>query len=56
MHRGQGIALGTVRALMAQRGVQGPVASFIFLNLGLTNDQTLGNVTGVGAPPLALAG
>lgn len=51
MHWGQGIALGTVRALMAQRGVRGPVASFIFLNLRLANDQTLENATGVGAPP-----
>jgi hypothetical protein len=50
MHWGQGIALGTVRALMAQRGIQGPVASFIFLNLRLANDQTLENATGVGAP------
>jgi hypothetical protein len=51
MHWGQGIALGAVRAVMARRGMRGPVASFIFLNLRLANDQTLENATGVGAPP-----
>ena len=51
MHWGQGMALGAVRAIMAERGVRGPFASFIHLNLRLINDQTLENVTGVGAPP-----
>ncbi len=51
MHWGQGIALGAVRALMAERGIRGPAGSFIFLNLRLLNDQTLENATGVGAPP-----
>lgn len=51
MHWGQGIALGPVRALMAEYGVRGPVASFLFLNLRLLNDQTLENATRVGAPP-----
>ena len=51
MHWGQGIALGAVRALMAERGIRGPVGSFIHLNLRLLNDQTLENATGVGAPP-----
>jgi hypothetical protein len=51
MHWGQGIALGAVRALMAQRGYRGPVGSFLYLNLRLLNDQTLENATGVGAPP-----
>ena len=51
MHWGQGIALGAVRGLMAERGVRGPVGSFLFLNLRLLNDQTLENVTGVGSPP-----
>lgn len=51
MHWGQGIALGAVRALMARRGIGGPVGSFIHLNLRLLNDQTLENATGVGAPP-----
>src|SRR5687767_5488428 len=35
MHWGQGIALGAVRALMSERGVRGPVGSFLFLNLRL---------------------
>jgi len=51
MHWGQGIVLGAVRALMAERGLRGPVGSFMFMNLRLLNDQTLENATGVGAPP-----
>ena len=51
MHWGQGILLGGVRGLMAERGFRGPVGSFLFMNLRLLNDQTLENATGVGAPP-----
>jgi hypothetical protein len=51
MHWGQGILLGAVRGLMAARGVRGPVASFLFLNLRLLNDQLLENITGAGTPP-----
>jgi hypothetical protein len=51
MHWGQGIALGAVRGLMAERGLRGPMGSFLFLNLRLLNDQSLENATGVGAPP-----
>ncbi|MDP9396547.1 MAG: hypothetical protein M3P96_01355 [Actinomycetota bacterium] len=51
MHWGQGIALGAVRGLMAERGIRGPVGSQLFQNLRLLNDQTLENATGVGAPP-----
>ena len=51
MHWGQGVALGPVRVLMAERGLRGPVGSFVFLNLRLLNDQALENATGVGAPP-----
>jgi hypothetical protein len=51
MHWGQGIILGIVRALMAEKGLRGPVGSFLFLNLRLANDQALENATGVGAPP-----
>ena len=51
MHWGQGVLLGAVRGLMAARGVRGPMGSFLFLNLRLLNDQTLENLTGVGAPP-----
>jgi hypothetical protein len=51
MHWGQGIVLGAVRALMAQKGIGGPVGSFLFLNLRLFNDQAFENATGVGASP-----
>lgn len=51
MHWGQGILLGVARAVMAERGVRGPVGSFMFWNLRLLNDQTLENATGVGSPP-----
>ncbi|MDP9350731.1 MAG: hypothetical protein M3P51_04220 [Chloroflexota bacterium] len=51
MHWGQGILLGAVRGLMAERGIRGPVGSFLFMNLRLLNDQSLENATGVGAPP-----
>ena len=51
MHWGQGVLLGAVRGLMAERGLRGPVGSFGFMNLRLLNDQTLENATGVGAPP-----
>jgi len=51
MHWGQGVLLGPVRALMARRGVRGPIGSFVLLNLRLVNDQTLENATGVGTPP-----
>lgn len=51
MHWGQGIVLGAVRGLMAERGVRGPVGSLMFTNLRLLNDQTLENATGVGSLP-----
>ena len=51
MHWGQGIVLGAVRGLMAERGIRGPIGSHLFQNLRLLNDQTLENATGVGAPP-----
>src|SRR3712207_3590458 len=51
MHWGQGVLLGAVRGLMAERGVRGPIGSFLFMNLRLLNDQTLENATGVGKPP-----
>ena len=31
MHWGQGIVLGAVRGLMAERGLRGPVGSFLFM-------------------------
>jgi hypothetical protein len=51
MHWGQGIVLGAARALLAERGVRGPIGSFLFLNLRLLNDQVLENATGAGALP-----
>ena len=51
MHWGQGVLLGAVRGLMAERGIRGPVGSFLFTNLRLLNDQSLENLTGVGALP-----
>src|ERR671912_1859338 len=51
MHWGQGILLGAARGMMAERGLRGPVGSFLFMNLRLLNDQTFENATGVGAPP-----
>jgi hypothetical protein len=51
MHWGQGVLLGGVRGAMAERGLSGPVGSFLFLNLRLLNDQSLENATGVGSPP-----
>lgn len=51
MYWGQGVLLGAVRGLMAERGLRGPVGAFGFMNLRLLNDQTLENATGVGAPP-----
>jgi hypothetical protein len=51
MHFGQGALAGVVRALMANAGMRGPVASAMFTVVRLSNDQILENATGVGAPP-----
>ena len=51
MHWGQGILVGAARGLMAERGMRGPIGSFLFMNLRLLNDQSLENGTGVGALP-----
>jgi hypothetical protein len=51
MHFGQGMLAGVVRAALAERGVRGPFAAFMFLGMRLALDQTLENATGVGAPP-----
>lgn len=51
MHFGQGAVMGVVRALMANAGLRGPLASAMFAVVRLTNDQVLENATGVGAPP-----
>ncbi|WP_019819387.1 hypothetical protein [Saccharomonospora saliphila] len=51
MHVGQAVLLGAVRGVMAGAGLRGPWASLLFFAVRLTNDQTLENATGVGAPP-----
>ena len=51
MHFGQGVLLGSVRGIMAEGGLRGPWSSAMFTVVRLTNDQTLENATGVGAPP-----
>jgi hypothetical protein len=51
MHYSQGALVGSVRSLMAQAGLRGPLASAKFTVVRLTTDQILENATGVGAPP-----
>ncbi|WP_043496503.1 hypothetical protein [Streptomyces viridosporus] len=51
MHFGQAALLGVLRSVMAQAELCGPAASAKFTVVRLTNDQILGNATGVGAPP-----
>ncbi len=51
MHWGQGVALGTVRALMARHGLRGLPASMAFAALRFGTDQTLENAAGAGSPP-----
>ncbi len=51
MHFGQGVLLGSLRGIMAEGGLRGPWSSAMFTVVRLTNDQTLENATGVGAPP-----
>lgn len=51
MHFGQGALAGVVRALMANAGMRGVLASAMFTVVRLSNDQILENATGVGAPP-----
>ena len=51
MHWGQGILMGAVRGLMAEKGFRGAVGSFFFMNLRFLNDQTLENATGAGTLP-----
>ncbi|WP_200213760.1 hypothetical protein [Micromonospora coerulea] len=51
MHYGQGAVVGVLRAVMANAGLRGPVASAMFTVVRLTSDQILENATGVGAPP-----
>jgi hypothetical protein len=51
MHYASGAVAGALRGVMAYANLRGPLASLMHANLRLTFDQTLENVTGVGAPP-----
>ena len=51
MHFGQAAVLGVLRSTMAEGGLRGPWASAMFSVLRFSNDQTLENYTGAGAPP-----
>jgi len=51
MHYTTGMLLGTVRGMMAAANLRGPLASFMHAPVRLSTDQTLENLTGVGAPP-----
>jgi hypothetical protein len=51
MHYGNGVVLGAVRGVMAAANLRGPQATALHAPLRLAWDQTLENLTGVGAPP-----
>ncbi len=51
MHYASGAAAGAIRGTMSCANLCGPFASLMHANIRLTFDQTLENLTGVGAPP-----
>jgi len=51
MHYATGALVGVLRGVMSQANLRGPFASLMHTNVRLTVDQTLENLTGVGAPP-----
>lgn len=51
MHWGNGLLLGALRGVMAAANLRGPRASLMHAQIRLAWDQTLENLTGVGAPP-----
>jgi hypothetical protein len=51
MHYGTGAVLGALRGVWAAVGLRGPQAHAAHTVVRLATDQTLENVTGVGAPP-----
>lgn len=53
MHWGTGALLGGLRGVWAVTGVRGPVANTWHTAARLAFDQTVENVTGVGAPPMS---
>jgi hypothetical protein len=51
MHYGNGVVLGALRGIMSAANLRGPQASLMLAPIRLSWDQTLENLTGVGAPP-----
>ena len=51
MHWSNGVVLGALRGVMAAANLRGPWAASLHTPIRLTWDQTLENLTGVGAPP-----
>jgi len=51
MHYANGVLLGAVRGVMSAANLRGPQAATLHAPLRLAWDQTLENLTGVGAPP-----
>ena len=51
MHWGTGALLGALRGVWSATGLRGPLASTWHTAVRLAFDQTVENVTGVGAPP-----
>jgi len=51
MHWSSGVVLGALRGVMAAGNLRGPWAASMHAPVRLTWDQTLENLTGVGAPP-----
>lgn len=51
MHWGTGAALGALRGVWAVTGLRGPRAHLAHTVVRLSFDQTMENMTGVGAPP-----
>ncbi len=50
-HWGLGVVPAALRGIMAEGGMRGPLASFMFFITRMTTDETMENVTGVGKPP-----
>jgi hypothetical protein len=51
MHYASGAVAGAIRGVMSYANLRGPFASIMHSNIRLSFDQTLENLTGVGAPP-----
>ena len=51
MHYASGAIAGVIRGVMSCANLRGPFASLMHANIRVAFDQTLENLTGVGAPP-----